>query len=109
MMYMTNAQSTACTRPHRYTVEVVGSPVRYAGTSEDDTLSALIGISEDEEGYVVAEHDVLAGRLGCIPATEFCGAESNRMESLAMTTADEFASRWQEALDGAYDLAEADI
>jgi hypothetical protein len=65
-----------CEREHHYTVEVLGQPIRYAGTSADEAVSALLTISEDDEGYVVAEHT---------EPVSYCHAESNRLEIEAMT------------------------
>jgi hypothetical protein len=94
-----------CDKAHHYTVEVAGQAIRYAGTSAGDALDALCGISEDEEGYVVAEH---------AEPVSYCPAESNRLENAAMKAADEFAQSWQDAVDafhgeGPYALANQDI
>lgn len=87
---------------HHYTVEVVGKPVRYAGTSEDEAVSALLTISPDcdEEGYVVAEH-ADAG------VSVYCPAESNRIENAAIASAADMEARWADAVaafhgDGEY-------
>jgi hypothetical protein len=83
MVYMTSNQSTACGKPHRYTVEVAGHPARYAGADQAAAVSALNGIDIDggEEGWVVAEHVTRH-------ATVHCPGESNRLELLAMGAGD---------------------
>lgn len=66
---------SACGLPHWYTVEVVGDVIRYAGSDSQGASSALMTIGEDEEGYVVAEHQ---GDCG------YCPRESGRIEAMAI-------------------------
>ena len=101
-----------CDKPHNYTVEVVGQPVRYIGTEEDDAISALLSISDDEEGYVVAEHetDVVASNG---PGTSYCLAESNRIENEAIKAQAHMETQWAAAHEafhgeGPYALANQD-
>jgi hypothetical protein len=63
---------------HRYTVEVIGQPVRYAGGNAEEALHALLTIDVDggEEGYVVAEH--------ATAPISYCRVESNRLEVAAI-------------------------
>ena len=97
-----------CDKPHTYTVEVIGQPVRYVGTDEDEAVSALLGIDEDrdEEGYVVAEHIVDLG-------TSYCSAESNHIENEAIGARADMESKWADAVEafhgeGPYALANQD-
>lgn len=98
-----------CEEAHRYTVEVIGGRSRYAGTSQDDAVSALLTIDPDydEEGYVVAEHV-----NGC--TTAYCPAESNHVESEAVAMRAAMEAKWQAAVDtfhgdGPYVLADQDF
>lgn len=63
---------------HHYTVEVIGQVIRYAGTSADDAVSALLTVDtdDDEEGYVVAEH--------ATAPISYCRRESDRLECAAI-------------------------
>ena len=102
-----------CAKSHNYIVEVIGAPVRYIGTDEDDAISALLTISPDEgeEGYVVAEHE--SDETGVMSLTgnpSYCPEESNRIESEAIKAADDAERAWEEAHDafhgvGPYALA----
>jgi hypothetical protein len=94
-----------CNLTHTYTVEVIGSPVRYAGTDEDEAVSALVSINYDEEGYVVAEHED--------NGTAYCPAESGRIESEAIKAQDHMERQWAAAREafhgeGPYALANQD-
>ena len=68
-----------CDKTHRYTIEVIGQPARYAGTDADEAVSALLSVDTDngEEGYAVAEHD--EG-----DRTSYCRAESAVIECAAL-------------------------
>ena len=97
-----------CDQSHRYTVEVIGKPVRYVGTDEDEAVSALLTINPDydEEGHVVAEH--VDG-----DATVYCPAESNRLENEAIKARDHMETQWAAAHEafhgeGPYALANQD-
>jgi hypothetical protein len=68
-----------CDHSHTYTVEVIGQPARYVGASDQEAVSALLTINDDdEEGYVVAEH--FNDDIGHGVSTAYCSTESNRLE-----------------------------
>ena len=66
-----------CDRNHYYIVEVVGQPIRYAGSDAAEAVNALLTIDSDggEEGYVVAER---------IADHTYCPGESSRVEATAI-------------------------
>lgn len=102
-----------CDKSHNYTVEVVGRPVRYIGTEEDDAISALLSISEDEEGFVVAEHEVDGPVTSNGPGVGYCPAESNRIENEAIKVQAHMETQWANAREafhgeGPYALANQD-
>lgn len=97
-----------CDKPHRYTVEVIGQKVRYAGTDQDEAISALLTVNPDcgEEGQIIAEHD-----LGT--STSYCHAESDRLESEAIKLGADMEQKYLDAYDafhgdGPYALANQD-
>ncbi len=72
-----------CEHRHWYTIEVVGQPIRYAGSDREAAIGALltIDIDSDEEGYAVAEYTVIEpGTFGAITGSEYCPAESKQIE-----------------------------
>ena len=86
-----------CDLSHNYTVEVVGQSVRYTGTEEDDAISALLSISDDEEGYVVAEHEVDGPVRSNGPGVAYCPAESIRIENEAIKAQADMEAKWAQA------------
>ena len=96
-----------CDKSHNYTVEVIGKPVRYVGTDEDEAVSALLSINPDydEEGYVVAEHED--------NGTVYCPAESSRIENEAIKAQADMEAKWAQAHEafhgeGPYAIANQD-
>lgn len=71
----------ACSRPHLYTVEIVGELPRYRGGDPGAAVAALLSTGTDSEcggeGYAVAEH---AGG----DSTSYCRGESERIETAAI-------------------------
>lgn len=86
-----------CDRSHTYTIEAIGQRARYVGDSDQEAVSALLGIDIDggEEGYVVAEH--FTDDIGAGARTAYCSAESGRIEGEAVRVRADFdaqAARW---------------